>query len=674
MNIKTEFITIQGAPLEGANPLPHFRERNHDTHPVDNGTLRPEDNERFGTETAFRVLPYRMQDRYSRKKRTMEITGVVMENEFLRAEFLPDYGGRLYSLKEKTGGKELLYRNPVFQPANLAIRNAWFSGGIEWNITQLGHSCSTCDKVFFAKVRGEDGYEFLRMYDYERTRGLLWQIDFHLPDGSRQLYAHTVIINDTDKAVPMYWWTNIAAREEEGCRIFSGTREVLYIEPQSLSKGDAHSFGRGELPSLPVLPEKDASYPENFHYTSEYFFQNPKTMDSPWEAITYTDGSAFFERSTQPLYVRKMFCWGSHNGGRTWRDYLSVPGKGNYVEIQAGLAPTQLHTIQLDAHEVISFTQCYGSLSLESGDANLPDYESARMLVKTAVNAAVSADKVKEMDGFFSAHATLPCSKLIHSGHGWGALEQARRLKEGQPLFPRQFTFPAETLTTTQENWLALLWDGPMEELTSAQVPLSFQTDPAWLPYLKHRVNAEPDNVTALLLMGILLYENGAWDYGTACWKKALQHQNLPILWRNLACAAAQEGNNAQAVAYMEQAHLESYPDIDRAFYAEYFRYLLIDGQAEKIFALYQNLPESLQNTEVLLLEACEAAEQLLSADDGAHNETTVFGFLEDAFTRDYALIREGETRMSDIWFAYARKKGIRSDRIPRHLDMRLTD
>ncbi|MCZ7665985.1 MAG: DUF5107 domain-containing protein [Chloroflexi bacterium] len=40
----------------------------------------------------------------------------------------------------KPSGRELLAKNPVFQPANLALRNAWFSGGIEWNIGAIGHS------------------------------------------------------------------------------------------------------------------------------------------------------------------------------------------------------------------------------------------------------------------------------------------------------------------------------------------------------------------------------------------------------------------------------------------------------------------------------------------------------------------------------------------------------
>ena len=40
------------------------------------------------------------------------------------------------------------------------------------------------------------GMDFLRMYDYERTRGIFWQIDFHLPAGSHVIYACVRIMND----------------------------------------------------------------------------------------------------------------------------------------------------------------------------------------------------------------------------------------------------------------------------------------------------------------------------------------------------------------------------------------------------------------------------------------------------------------------------------------------
>jgi Domain of unknown function (DUF5107) len=49
-------------------------------------------------------------------------------------------GGRLWSLVHKPTGRELLHRNPNFWPANLALRNAWVAGGVEWNLGTIGHS------------------------------------------------------------------------------------------------------------------------------------------------------------------------------------------------------------------------------------------------------------------------------------------------------------------------------------------------------------------------------------------------------------------------------------------------------------------------------------------------------------------------------------------------------
>ena len=63
--------------------------------------------------------------------------------------------------------KSLLYNNKSIQVANLAIRDAWFAGGIEWNIGQYGHGFSTSSSVFASIQSDEEGEEFLRIYDYE---------------------------------------------------------------------------------------------------------------------------------------------------------------------------------------------------------------------------------------------------------------------------------------------------------------------------------------------------------------------------------------------------------------------------------------------------------------------------------------------------------------------------
>jgi hypothetical protein len=136
------------------NPQPFFRDPGPDL-PVARGDGFPEHaRASFGRETAFRLLPYTKQDRYDRILREMEFPSIVMENDFLRAEFVPALGGRLWSLFDKREGRDILYRNPVFRPANLAVQDAWFSGGVEWNIGRLGHSVHTCSPVFAGTLAG----------------------------------------------------------------------------------------------------------------------------------------------------------------------------------------------------------------------------------------------------------------------------------------------------------------------------------------------------------------------------------------------------------------------------------------------------------------------------------------------------------------------------------------
>ena len=177
---------LQGSLLQGENPQPCFRALPRDLPCYQDGTLTPEEQKGFGVACGARVLPYRMQDRYTRHLESVCLETVVLENEHLKATFLPGMGAKLWSLYSKDEKRELLFKNSVFRPANLANRNAWTCGGIEWNLGHHGHHALTCDNFYCASVTSPEGETFLRVYEYEATQAQILQIDFHLPDGAQR--------------------------------------------------------------------------------------------------------------------------------------------------------------------------------------------------------------------------------------------------------------------------------------------------------------------------------------------------------------------------------------------------------------------------------------------------------------------------------------------------------
>ena len=144
-----------------------------------------------------------------------QIRTAVLENNQLKAVFLPDYGGRLWELWDKNENRNLLYTNDVLQFSNLAVRNAWFSGGVEWNLGIIGHQPYTTEPLYVAETHTDEGEPVLRMYEYERIRGVTWQMDFWLDDDCSYLKCRMRIVNESTEVIPMYWWSNMAVPEYE---------------------------------------------------------------------------------------------------------------------------------------------------------------------------------------------------------------------------------------------------------------------------------------------------------------------------------------------------------------------------------------------------------------------------------------------------------------------------
>lgn len=674
MEIYLSTISIEGSILKGENPLPIFRDREKDKPIQTDGTLNKESMENMGYEIGMRILPYKLQDRYDRERKIVELKTVVIKNDKLKAVFLCEYGGRLYSLSDLETGKELLFKNPVFQLANLSARNSWFSGGIEWNVSQFGHSLQTCEPLFFAIVHGEE--DFLRMYEFERTKRIYYQIDFRLPEGSKNLYAHIKIINDENYKKPMYWWTNIAVREEKNIRIFSSTEDIVYIYPDSVgSTGNSvKKFGASKLPKTPFVD--DGSYPLNFPYSSEYFFQTKKETLNPWEATLYNDGFIFFEMSTNKLRYRKMFCWGNLEGGRKWESFLSKENEGAYVEIQAGITPTQVNGFDIDANSCIEFTQMFSFINLiNQNDINElydKDYSKAREKIQNIIDNNVGKNHLDDLFYKYSKESNLEINgELLFFGKGWGALEDKRREKYKLKKSPKSLSFPKSSINKECLIWLKLLEYENLDEMEESYLPDSYMLD------LKNELeNIENKNAITLIHLGIIYYENFLEEKAFECWIKSLNIKPYALAYRNLSIYYKNKNEYDKSIFYMEKA-LYIFENknklIDEAFLVEYLELLSYTKNYDKIISIYEKYNKN---------------EKISKFAAKAYLEKKEYKKLENIFNIEQITIREGENYLLDIYFEYIAKlksekeniefnselvKKVRAEeKAPKNLDFRM--
>ena len=78
--------------------------RNAFTHTIETQT-EENDNLFIGYGLVPNIMPHTMQDNYERTEEELLFESAVLENEYLKAEFLPEAGGRLWSLRDKQSGR-----------------------------------------------------------------------------------------------------------------------------------------------------------------------------------------------------------------------------------------------------------------------------------------------------------------------------------------------------------------------------------------------------------------------------------------------------------------------------------------------------------------------------------------------------------------------------------------
>ncbi|MEO7006943.1 MAG: DUF5107 domain-containing protein [Terrimesophilobacter sp.] len=443
--LRTEPRTMLVAELGEENPLPMVGPPLETPYRI-TGPVPAEiiEGSRYGNPA--NLYPYQEQADYGREMHKRQLRTVVLENEHVRAVFLPELGGRLWELFDKNSGKHLLHTGGAIQFANLALRNAWFAGGIEWNIGTRGHSPTTCAPLHAAVVRTSDGYEVLRMWEFDRLREVVFQIDAWLPADSRVLFVGIRIRNPNPIAVPMYWWSNAAVPQDGSVRV---------VAPADFAFASDYSDGIARVMPTDV-DGVDCTWPTRNQRARDFFFDlTPHAR--PWILSADRDGDGLAMLSNDRLRGRKLFVWGEGAGGHRWQDWLT-PGGERYAEIQAGLAQTQFQHQEMPAGAQWTWVEAYGNARVDPALAHSTSRSSAVAHCGSRIDELLSVSDLDAAGRRAASWADAPPALMLNSGTGWGALESLRRRRGAMAWIDETGTpFGENTLTAEQRPWHDLL-------------------------------------------------------------------------------------------------------------------------------------------------------------------------------------------------------------------------
>jgi hypothetical protein len=457
------------------------------------------------------------------------------------------------------------------------------------------------------------------------------------------LLVHVRIVNPNDVETPMYWWSNTAVPQADDVRVLAPADEAWQF-------GNDRSLRR--VP-IPVLDGQDRTYTTRAAEAADYFFAIADDQRR-WIAALDRRGTGLVQTSTDRLRGRKLFLWGKGPGGDHWQEWLAQPGH-EYLEVQAGLARTQLEHLPMPAQASWSWVEAYGLLESDADAVHGDDWSMAREAVSRDLEELLPRAELEGALTAASAWADAAPVELLHRGSGWGALE--RRLREGagdHSLSLPGTPFGDETLGPEQEAWVELLQTGRMPSPPAGQPPSSYQTSDRWRPLLE-----AADGWLPALHLGVVLAHAGDLHGATDAWVRSLAAEPTAWALRNLAVLAKADGDLALA-ASRYRAAMELRGDL-APLRRELVDVLLAAGDGAEARAVIDAAPAEQRSLGRFRLAEIRAA--LLTGDLDLAREILEEGVvLPD--------VREGEPTLHEAWFDYQVALAARAERRPVDADL----
>lgn len=353
-----------------------------------------------------------------------EYTVVVLENEYVRVEILPEIGGRIYSALDKITGYDFFYKQHVIKPALIGVLGSWISGGVEfnWPFHHRASGFMPCD--YRTQVTG-DGTAICWLSEHDPIDRMKGEFGIVLRPDSCVIETRMRLFNRTDTRRSFLWWENAAVPVNESYQIFF-PEDVSYVNFHYLkSRATYPVAGNVIYNGIPMEQPRDISMHKNTKDATSYFC-GASEFDFFGGYDYGKDCGVVHVADHHIAPGRKMFTWGYNQLSKSWENALTDTD-GQYAELMAGsYSDNQPNFSWLQPYETKEFSQCWYPIS-KIGTPNYAclklamKFESNRLLLQPTENfrkavVSITADGKTLLsavtDLTVGALTELPCEEI----------------------------------------------------------------------------------------------------------------------------------------------------------------------------------------------------------------------------------------------------------------------
>ncbi|GAS81445.1 tetratricopeptide repeat protein [Paenibacillus amylolyticus] len=516
------------------------------------GTGKPDKNPMFLEKRIYqgssgKVYPHPVIDSIEDEAKMKSYRLIILENEYVRIELMPELGGRIYRALDRTNDYDFVYYNRVIKPALVGLAGPWISGGIEFNWPQH-HRPNTYGPVDYTFGSNEDGSATVWVGEIDRMYGTKMTAGFTLHPGKAYLEIHAEVYNRTNTPQTFLWWANPAVAVNDH------TQSVF---PPDVTAVLDH--GKRDVSRFPIAT---GTY-YKMDYSEGVDISRYKNIPVPTSYMAYKSDYNFvggYDHGVQAglLHVanhhispgKKQWTWGNGEFGQAW-DRQLTDEDGPYIELMTGIyTDNQPDFTWLQPYEAKSFSQYFmpykgiGMVKNASIDAavNLEMDETTGMVTVMVYATSVFEQVTVEVIGptlvYLHERCNISPTELYKSSFPWSGQDEWHQLKlsvrtaEGRVLVTYQperseiqevpdpakpLPLPSE-MRTNEQLYLAGLH---LEQYRHA----TYEPEPYYLEGLKR----DATDIRLNIAYGTLLLRRGLFQDAEKHFRQAVQS----LTWKN---------------------------------------------------------------------------------------------------------------------------------------------